>query len=663
MMPDQAIEQSVNDINPETYGGARASFFVYEGEVFDWLAPWGTPKREAQLYALFYALYNTMMVGALTNLIRRVKQVPNEIDGGRNMARRYRGILQQAQYGAGWDYFLAAFLRDFLSQDNGAWMEIIGPGAPDTPLRTAATGIAALDSRRCVATGNPEYPAYYWSHRTRKLHKVHWTRVYRMVDMPSTDPNMMGLGLCAMSRGVGVARINSQMLQYRAESLDDLPMDGIYTLGNVHPQQFEDVRAQLEARRKVKGQKIYRSGMYLHSPDPGETPVVNFTSMRRPADGMTEGTRESLQMDAILLANAINDDPSEIMPITAAGLSGGLQATYQHVKGKSRIFGDILTELARMINIALLPAELEFKWKSRDTQQSSEEAAIAKAWAESGQIVLNSGGFSQMEYRQFLANTVPAYADVLLDEAGTVRLPDDDVKPEGEENVSVQDDDSAPTDAAAKSSDIQIELKDIQSTRSDFENDLEDLLADAIAGQVTRRRFGVVLRGMIARYGRRAYRDGLRYGGVNPDDITDEDLATIERMITEQSVYVTGLGEAIFINETVTPAMAAGKPEMWWNKSLAPFYDAGIMSADRNGYYRWDLGRTEKHCSDCKTLDGQIHRYRDYVRLGWMPRSAKLKCKGFKCDCDLNKVEDAGARASGKFPKSSKIHHHYQEAA
>lgn len=198
-----------------------------------------------------------------------------------------------------------------------------------------------------------------------------------------------------------------------------------------------------------------------------------------------------------------------------------------------------------------------------------------------------------------------------------------------------------------------LSLKSIQSTRLDFESDFEDILAEGRAGGLIRRRFGTLMRAIIAKYGRRAYRDGLIDGGVEDGVLDDDDFQTVNTLIAEQSQYVTNFANTVF-KEGVSDDMAYLKPEMWFNKSLYPMYQAGLASADKNGLYEWVMGNTE-HCVTCLALNGQKHRMKEYVKRGLVPKSDKLACKGFNCKCNL--VRTTG-RAKGRFPVISAKHAH-----
>ena len=56
--------------------------------------------------------------------------------------------------------------------------------------------------------------------------------------------------------------------------------------------------------------------------------------------------------------------------------------------------------------------------------------------------------------------------------------------------------------------------------------------------------------------------------------------------------------------------------------------------------YMWQLGNTVQHCTDCASLDGQIHTAEEWRRAGIMPQSPDLECGGWNCDCRLVPVDE-----------------------
>lgn len=196
--------------------------------------------------------------------------------------------------------------------------------------------------------------------------------------------------------------------------------------------------------------------------------------------------------------------------------------------------------------------------------------------------------------------------------------------------------------------------KAIQSTRLDFENDFDDLLAAARHEDIRRKNFGRELMGLIERYTERAYKDGLIDGGVADAVLDDEDMAALNAVILEQRAYVRGFTDKLYGGDGISDELAGQKAAMWFNGSIYPSYVKGLNSAARNSYFLWVMDQSKENCVTCIALDGQIHRMKDYVRTGYTPNSDKLVCgKGKQCGCKL--VPAPGEKASGSFPAAKSL--------
>jgi hypothetical protein len=337
------------------------------------------------------------------------------------------------------------------------------------------------------------------------------------------------------------------------------------------------------------------------------------------------------------------------------------------------MFGRFLQMVTRFINYKVLPPGLEFQFKFKDSEEDQEQATTAKVWVD----IANSANFlSDEEKRNLLAAQVEAIRDVITDDDGEViALPDDDPKTDEQEIIAPDDNPLATvsdqpdvqanvqdTDNPAgrgnvnggangtvpferKSSDgnrglvldgrhdSHVARKDYPATKEAFVSEVAAHIEDAASGVITPAAFAIRTRASLAKYGRAAYLDGLEVGGVEETTLEGDDSDAYASILADQSAYVTDARRGI----TEFTGDADSRAQMWGNKSLQPFYDAGVMSADKNGLYEWVYGDTE-HCDDCLRLNGQKHRMKDWVEEDWLPKSDRLECNGFRCACELKKT-------------------------
>lgn len=434
-LPDEIkkpAQASVRDFEPKDALGSTAfagDMFWYVMPSADILPPWGLRSRDRELRRFWYAVHNTLIQGAITNLINRYTQTPWEISGGRNLVKRFTEVFQEAEFGEGYDNFLSKVLQDYFTQDFGAVIEVIGAGDPSKPLKGPVLGLAQLDSLRCVATGNLEYPIVYWSRRTGKMHRMHTTRVVRLVDMPSSMEQAYNNGLCALSRIISVSNVQILLGKHLNETLSDMPPTGFLALSNVKPGEWDALMLQYESGRTQEGQSVFRNIARMESSDPGNPVKAEFVRFSMTPEGFQR--REYIEVDVNMVALGLGEDPQEIWPLTGAPLGTGTQSKVLHAKGNAKTFGKLMRTFERIWNITVLPKDLEFKHKFEDRVSDQEEADTAQKWIDAA----NSANLNDEQRLQLIANKVPAFADVLLDEAGNLRLPDNDPKADEQEVI------------------------------------------------------------------------------------------------------------------------------------------------------------------------------------------------------------------------------------
>jgi hypothetical protein len=379
-----------------------------------------------------------------------------------------------------------------------------------------------------------------------------------------------------------------------------------------------------------------------------------------------------VRLQAQGVASAMGIDPQDILPLVSGSFGTGKEAEVLARKAHGKTLGYVLREWERFLNNRVLPGHLEFSFKYQDSEQSIAEAEKAKMHMDVASQL--SGIAGSRVAIQYLANNVEGFRDVLLDDEGQIRVYDDDVDdgeekptlPEGQppaaqpvpgqpmpnaapvvddtDTEDVQQDAPVTDDDDDDEAEKAYAVKAYEDIRYRFVSALEDTLTGANDADFNRRRAGTIIRALIAKEGREAYKEGLAQGGVEVDVLEGSDLDAYNRLVTEASGYVSNLTERIY-TQGLSPDQVRLSADAWSNKTLQKFYQWGIESGDKNGVYVWKVGPTE-HCPDCARLKGQIHRFGEWRKSGWMPGSDKLDCGGYQCQCSLVKTK---GRVRGKF--------------
>ncbi len=667
-MPDIASEQaiiknetySVRQFSPNAFGG-----FIGDSLGFLWpstadtLPAWGTTECDIALRVLHYTQHNALWGGAVKIWIEKVLGTPYEISGGRNLTFKWQDIFFETDFGEGYDFMMFKFLTDYLTLNRGGFLEKVSYGAPDTPIKEGARilGINHLDALRIIHTGNREYPYLYQSEWGGELHKLHYTRVIRISDSPSPNTLMYGMGKSALYDALTVSNAQIMLGRHQNELLNDMPPPGIVIFNNVKADEVETAMRQFEYERVRDGQNIYRAPLSLSSKDPSQPASVTFVPLSTVPEGFNY--KEYMDVHVNLLALTMQLDPQDIWPLQSAALGSGMQSKILAQKTSNKGAGYLLTRLEREWN-QVLPRSLEWKYKAPNAEADKEIANTAQVWA----TMADGATFmTPDEKRQLVANQVPAFSDVLRDEAGEIRLFDAD--PKAPEQVMVAGDaiemDTSATDAMDVTTNSQNEevvqdapiedapvTKDIDATGAAFTSDIQAAIQDGIDRVTTKAGTASRIRGAIVRYGKLAFMDGLEDGGVDKGELDEDDLRVIADDNVADSVYVSNLVNEIFsaagIKETAEARAAL------WISTLNRFYYDGIASADKNGMYEFVGDDGVENCRTCKKLKGQKHRMKDWVKKQLIPGKDhdSFECGSWEPHCQ-HYLEKTTGKARGNW--------------
>lgn len=647
-----AVQQSaVTQRSEYEYYGAR--WWGIGG--YEHTLPWADKlERQAYLSRLRYHPQNTLFQAAALSVQRQVAGVPWEIAGDRRVDW-FQSVLMNADRGRGWASFLSKLIFDFLTLDDGAVIEVIGFGPADTYLsRELVSGLGVLDPLRCYFTDNDEFPVWYQD-IDGEMHKMHRTRVIRIVDMPMTSQDAYGRGFCALSRAVAWVQQSITLMTFTGEMLNNQPPPGMLIGGNiVNTKNFQEDYVKYQQMLKDADVQLYKPVFqYIQQ---GAKPEIEFVPFASAPPGFDAESYTRLQAQGI--ASAMGIDPQDILPLVGGSFGTNTQSQVLDRKAHGRTLGFLLQEIERKLNALVLPDDLEFTFKHKDSDESARQANEAtQHMAVAAQLSTLAGKEAAMQY---LANTVEAFADVLLDDDGQLRVYDNDPKPAGQTAYVIVDDTRGEVAPEAPVATDDVAAKDFDNTEFNFARDYYAAAMAGIDKSQDRRRLGIILRALVQRYGRQFMMDGLRDGGVLVDVLEGEDKRTFDTWFRSQSAYVTNFANNLY-KDNITEAQVAAHVDMWVNKSMREIYLAGVESADRNGLYMWQLGPNEDHCQTCAGLHGQVHRMKAYIKSGFLPGSERLQCGGYYCKCELIKVN--GINAHGRWPALKRAKHVHRHAA
>lgn len=318
---------------------------------------------------------------------------------------------------------LSKFVADWLTQDNGAFMLVMGPGKADGPITGPVSGVLHLDSQRCNRTGNVEFPVTY-EHIDGKRYALHYTRVIFMSALPSADVELYDVGLCAVSRTIDSAQELIDMSQYMQEKLGSRPARQIlYAKEGATLDQLSSASAATNAKLDSQGLDRFAKTMLLAPKIATQKLDLGLIDLASTPDGFNR--KEITMLDVAVIATAFGLDMRDLAH--AFGVAGQTRADaeVQNQKTQGKGVGQFLSEFTDQLNTKVLPPHLYAEFDYIDDTQDEAAANIRRTRSEYRERDIRSGVTTvRVEREQMLADgeiTQAQFDEMELEEG---RLPD-----------------------------------------------------------------------------------------------------------------------------------------------------------------------------------------------------------------------------------------------
>lgn len=141
----------------------------------------------------------------------------------------------------------------------------------------------------------------------------------------------------------------------------------------------------------------------------------------------------------------------------------------------------------------------------------------------------------------------------------------------------------------------------------------------------------------------RAFNQGARDVGVDPNEFTQVDLDHLESWISSEYNYVLNLAQAIQDLRTTNATLDEFRTAIRWRISLWANRFNEVVNEARvyfGGRVRlvWQLGPSEEHCVTCSALDGIVAFAEEWDQSRVRPQhppNDHLECGGWRCACSL----------------------------
>lgn len=624
---------------------------------------WPGSKRDQWLRLFVHQEGNEIVQGVIAGILAKLSGLSWEISGTRGV-HHFQNVLQDAEFGAGFAVLLAKTMQDFYSSDAGAFWEIIGSETRSSqlngPLVAPVTGIAHLDSNRCYLTGNDEYPVVWCDPVDGNQHRLHWTRVHRLTDMPSPDVLHRGYGFCAASRLISSATFMQKLATHKLEAVDEQLAPGLLTISGSRVS-LKDAQKDYEEERANLGLNYLKPIMTLESIDPEKPINAEFIPFSELPKWFQE--KDQYETYARLVALAFGIDFQDVWPI-GGSLGSGQQSEVLHQKGKGKSLKQVIKLLERAINQHILPPNLEFKFVSPDLDEENDRADLDTKYIGHAESLKRLGLTTDFIARRL---TEQGVLDIEDFEAELPTLIGNDTESEpnkvgGPEDVAAaQDEESDVDEDDAEKAEKALDAFLIKASGSfavlqkNYLGELQAALTNYSTGQYAKRNVDSAFKRAIGVYFEEAFLLGQIDGGVD-DAIDKASAAWLKTRVSQERTYAGNLinemardlrlAKSASAKGTVT-ARYMGRLPMWAT-TLNEIYHQGMIAAKSNQMLEWVLGSTLESCPTCLAAAGQRHRAKDWMKYNLSPQGPELLCGGYNCDCQLKPTKE---KAKGRLDR------------
>jgi hypothetical protein len=387
--PDEAIRRSaVQFQDANSTWGSPNTFTLYIGSVAEQVTPWGTypAKRDDELRK-FYPTED-LLASAVGSVAMRNAAFEWKVEAENDrLQTAVTNMLNSSIAGQeqGWIPFITRFSLDFVSQDNGGFIEIIRNGS--TPF-DPVIGIGNLDAARCLRTGDPSFPVIYTDIKGTP-HKLAWFQVISFSDLPSPIETMRGIGLCSVSRVLRYAQILKDLAVYKGEKVSGRFARAIHVVGGVSKSDLNDIQNQDQEKADNQGLTRFIMPMILASLDPEKS----VSHVEIPLASLPDGFDLDIELKWYIatIALGFGGDYQDFAPLPGGNLGSSAQSEVLHRKSRGKgpaLFMKTIRDIFTYRGV--LPRNVKFTFYEQDLGADLERAKLNEIHARTRATQLKS---------------------------------------------------------------------------------------------------------------------------------------------------------------------------------------------------------------------------------------------------------------------------------
>lgn len=313
-------------------------------------------------------------------------------------ARRAQDLLLAADgRRVGWVGFLAKHLRDYLSTDNGAFVEVVraskAPGA-------RVIGLKHLDSLKCVRTGDIQYPVIY-TDKTGRMHALRDYQVITLCEMPDPGENWNGVGLCAAARSYPAIYKLATIEWYLREKIGGLHPLAIHIVNGLLTNQIDSAIRASKEQEVSRNVAAYMGAVVIGVAKDAAPELVTIPLAEMP-DRFNR--KEEFDISLLTYADNLGLDPQELQPLSGQSLGTGAQSQVLDDKARGKGLAAWRQSFTHAMQEYVLDERTSFIFIERDYRDQERKASVQKAHADIAKVRIDAGITSAQQELQVMVD-------------------------------------------------------------------------------------------------------------------------------------------------------------------------------------------------------------------------------------------------------------------
>lgn len=387
---EQAVDRATGEAvsrQPRFGGGVRPDNFY--SSVRNWLTfadlqePAYVPdSRKRDEWLRTFWRMEPHLAGVMNSVVALDKNRGWSVTGGRNQVYRVTEMLHDATAAPGlrgWRNYFSSQALSFYATDMGLIAETGREGRAG-PLR----GLFHTDSARCRLTGRSETPLEYYPTVSipgeRGLAKQDWPEdgYFRVASMPHDDEKYHGLGYCAISRCLELAKLMVAVFRKDQELLGARMPEGLLLLQGIQQTQWDQAMSDREAKLTAK-ERQYFGGVFVLATAGIDEIDAKLIALRQLPENFTLDTFTDMLMYAYALTFGYS--PREFWPVSSGALGTATETETQDDNSTGKGESDLVLNYQEQLSNEL-PESILFEFDARDSKGDMEVVTILQAKAE-----------------------------------------------------------------------------------------------------------------------------------------------------------------------------------------------------------------------------------------------------------------------------------------